>query len=402
MQFSYVAYSPDQGIVRGRIEAPDEAEVAIAVRRLGLRPVKVKAVRQLPSLEKMFPSFFSVGSGELVRFFKSVATMTSSGGSLLRALEMAEAETKNRMMRATLADMHRRLSNGESLTMAMGAHAKVFGTLYISITEVGETTGRLAPSFEQLAEMLESEQEAKARAIKTMMYPMAIVGLSIVTLGVLMTVAVPPLMKVFAQMGADVPWMTRVAVTGVGAVKNNLVSGFLTAVAGIGSLIAIRHFERGRRAIDTLVAGMPLLGPLSIAGDIARFSRTMALLLESGVSMATALPLSIGGCKNVRIREALQAGEDSLMSGHGFSSELRRHGVLPTLFLELVMMGEEGNVLQRMMNDAAIAYQKQREQRLNALLGALEPISTLAVGGIVGFIAFSMIVPIYSGLGALE
>lgn len=402
MEFSYVAYSPDQGLVRGRLDAPDEAEVAIAVRRLGLRPVKVKVVRKLPGLEQAFPSFFSVGTGELVRFFKSVATMISSGGSLLRALEMAENETKNRMMRATLADMHRRLSNGESLTMAMTAQANVFPTLHVSITEVGETTGRLAPSLEQLAEMLESEQEAKARAIKTMMYPMAIVGLSIVTLGILMTVAVPPLMKVFDQMGADVPWMTRVAVVGVGGVKDNLLNGTLALIAGIASLVTIRKFEGGKRFIDTVVASLPLLGPVSVAGDLARFSRTMALLLDAGVSMATALPLAISGCKNVRIREALEAGEESLMSGHGFSNELRRHNVLPTLFLELVMMGEEGNALPRMMNDAAAAYQKQREQRLNALLGALEPVSTLAVGGIVGFIAFSMIVPIYSGLGALE
>ena len=266
MQFSYVAYNPDQGIVKGRIEAPDEAEVTAAVRRLGLRLIKVNAVRPLPGLEQIFPSLFKAGPKELVRFFKAVATMLASGGSLLRAIEMAEVETSNRTMRGTLRSMRSQLSNGDSLTGAMAQHPKVFGTLFISIVEVGETTGRLGPSMEQLADMLEKEQEAKQRAIKTMMYPMAIVGLSIVTLIILMTVAVPPLMKVFEQMGADVPWMTRVAVTTVGGAKNNLVPGFIGTVLVIGSFIGLRSFEGGQRAVDTFVASLPLLGPVSVAG----------------------------------------------------------------------------------------------------------------------------------------
>jgi type IV pilus assembly protein PilC len=128
----------------------------------------------------------------------------------------------------------------------------------------------------------------------------------------------------------------------------------------------------------------------------------MSMLLGAGVALADALTLGISGCKNVRVREAFVAGEESLLSGHGLAPELKKHAVLPTMFMEFVTMGEEGNQLPRMLGDAAVAYQKERDEKLAAVLGALEPLSTLVVGGIVAFIAFSMFVPIYSGLGALQ
>ena len=126
------------------------------------------------------------------------------------------------------------------------------------------------------------------------------------------------------------------------------------------------------------------------------------MMLGAGVPLSEALTLGIEGCKNVRIRDAFIAGETSLLAGHGFATQLRRESILPTLCQELMTMGEEGNQLSKMMQDAANTYQREREDKLSALLGALEPLSTVVVGAIVGFIAFAMFTPIYSGLGALE
>ena len=401
MQFNYAAYSPEQGILKGQLEASDPKEVAQTLGHQGLKLLKVRGARHLPGMEQLFPSFYKVGSGELVKFCRQVATMVASGGSLLRALEMVEVESKNRFMRRTISEMRRTLSDGDSLTAAMSAHPKVFPQLFISVVEVGEFTGRLAPSLEQLAAMMESEQEAKQRAIRTMMYPMAIMGLSVVTLGVLITVAVPPLLKVFEQMGADTPAMTKFAVWLVDFFTVNGLKIFTVLAALLVSYSVIKRTAGGRRRIDGFMAKLPFWGPLTVAGDLARISSTMAMLLGSGVPLSTALNLGITGCKNIRIREAFEGAEESLVSGHGLSEGLRQHSVLPTLFIELMVMGEETNSLPRMMADSADAYQRQRGQRLNALLGILEPASTLIVGGIVGFIAFSMFVPIYSGLEAL-
>ena len=402
MRFRYVAYLPERGVFKDTIEALDQNEAAAAIGSLGYRLLKIAPVRAAPGLETLFPSMFKAGTGDLVRFFHQVASMMASGGNLMRAIEMAESESKNRVMRRALGEMRAHLADGESLSQVMRGHPDMFGELYVSVVEAGESTGRLGPSLEQLADMLERDHEAKQRAIKTMMYPMTIIGMSFVTLGVLMVVAVPPLLKVFDEMGAGQPAAMTFTVNAIGFVTNNFLAILAAAAATAVGLALLRRLPGAAGVIDGVSARLPLLGPLTVAGDIARFSRTIAMLLEAGVPLSDALPKGIGGCGNVRVREALQAGEEGLLGGRGLAQELRRHRVLPSLFLELVSMGEDGNQMARMMNDAATTYQKERDARLGALLGALEPASTIVVGAIVAFIAFSMFVPIYSGLDALR
>jgi type II secretory pathway component PulF len=374
MRYAYLAYNIERGVFRETIEAADEQEAAKAVASLGNRVLRIVPVRTRPGLEVLFPSLFKTGPKDLVFFCRQVAAMLTSGGTLTRALELAEGQTRSRMMRSVIRQLSDDLSSGESLSVAMKAHPKVFDQLFISVVEVGEHTGRLGVSLEQVADSMEADIEAKARAIKALMYPMAIMGMSLVTLGVLITVAVPPLLKVFDQLGADAPAMTKAAVAMVNFVKGNGMPIFLGLFATLSALALLRRQPRAARLVDAGLARTPLYGPLTVAGDLARFARTMALLL---------------------------AGETSLLAGSGFAPEIRRHLVLPSLFREMMSMGEEGNQLPRMMRDAANTYQKEREARLGALIGALEPLSTVVVGGIVGFIAFSMFVPIYSGLDKL-
>ena len=402
MRFRYVAYLPERGVFKDTIEALDQNEAAAAVASLGYRLLEIAPVREAPGLETLFPSMFKAGTGDLVRFFHQVASMMASGGNLMRAIEMAESESKNRVMRRALGEMRAHLADGESLSQVMRRHPGMFPELYVSIVEAGESTGRLGPSLEQLADMLEQDHEAKQRAMKTMMYPMTIIGMSFMTLAVLMVVAVPPLLKVFEEMGAGQPAAMTFTVNAIGFVKENLFAILGAGAAAAVGLALLRRLPGAAGVIDGVSARLPLLGPLTIAGDMARFSRTIGMLLEAGVPLSDALPMAIGGCGNVRVRQALRAGEESLLSGRGLAQELRRHRVLPSLFLELVSMGEDGNQMARMMSDAATTYQKEREDRLGALLGALEPASTVVVGAIVAFIAFSMFVPIYSGLDALR
>lgn len=402
MQFSYTAYTTERGVFRGKLEAQDKTEVENALTSLGQTVLKIGQVKQRPGLEVLFPSMFSAGPKDLILFARQVVAMLGSGGSLLRSLEMAEGQANSRVMRRIIVYMRQTLEGGGSLSDAMVDHPKIFDKLFVSVVRVGEHTGRLGPSLEQLADILEADAEAKAKAIKTMMYPMAIVGMSLVTLAVLVVVAVPPLMVTFEQMGAESPAMTKAAVAGVNFFKTNGLA-VITVIGGfIGGMSILRRIPRTAAMADTVLARLPLYGSLLVAGDLARFSRTMSMLLGAGVPLSDSLGLGIAGCKNVRIREAFLAGEASLLAGHGFATELRHQAILPTLFQELMTMGEEGNQLPKMMQDAANTYTREREERLAAVLGALEPLSTVVVGAIVGFIAFAMFVPIYSGLGALQ
>ena len=401
MQFRYEAYTLKDGVTKGLIEASNQGEAVAAVRYQGYKPLRVSPVRQLPRLETFFPSLFQVKKAELVRFSRQLATMLNSGAGLLRTLQILQEQSSGGAMRKVLADILQTLKEGGSFSTAMTKNPTVFSPLFVSVAEVGEYTGQLGPALEQLADILEKEQEAKQKVIQTLMYPLAIITLSLVTLVILMTVALPPLMTVFAQMGTELPLITRIALGMLNGVKSSVLYISVGFAAFIIIYSLLRRIPQVSYWLDTAMVRSPLFGPMIISGELSRFSRTLSMLLESGVSLAATLHLAISGCKNQALRRRFSDAEESLLSGHRLTDALKNHSMIPSMFVELVMTGEESNSLQRTMNDAAKAYQKQLEQRLNRMLGMLEPASTVVVGAIVGFIAFSMFVPIYAGLNAI-
>ncbi len=402
MQYRYLAYNLDEGVIKGWLEARNPAEVREELVEQGYKPLEVTTGWHPPTAEELLPSLFKVSTGELVRFSRQLATMITSGASLVSTLDMLQSGGNGRGMSRTLASIRKTLDEGGSLSDSLAEHPKVFNRLYVSVVEVGEMTGRLGIALEQLSDILENEQEAKAKAIRTLMYPLAIIGLSLVTLFVLMTVALPPLLEVFDNMGAEIPAMTRFIVSAMAAVKGNFLTIIIGALVFVVGLKLLSRFPSIGTALSMISVKTPVLGGFIVAGEISRLSRTVSMLLEAGVTLAEAFKLAINGSKNEILRRAFLDAEDSLLTGHGLAEPLKRHPVLPTMFVELVTLGEQSNSLQTTLNDVAESYQKQLERQLDSLLGMLEPASTLIVGGIVGFIAFSMFVPIYSGLNAIN
>ncbi len=402
MEFTYTAYTVGDGVVKGQLEAPNEAEAQAIIKTRGYKPLRIKPTRRLPALEDIFPSIFGVGMGELIRFSRQMSTMMASGASLINSIEMIQSETGNRVMRRVLNEIHHALDEGDSFSASLAKHSKVFSPLYVSVMEVGEYTGSLSRSLDQMADILEKDHAAKQKAMQALMYPVAIMGLSLVTLFVLMTVALPPLLKVFDELDADTPAMTRFAIGMTKAFTDHWLKMGFGLVSLVVGLVLLRRIPEVRYWMDSARIRTPIIGSFTVALELARFSRTTAMLLEARVPLSTALQMGRNGCGNLVIKKAIAAGEESLLSGHSVSEAFKQHKVLPPMFVQLLTIGEESNSLQRTMSDSADAYQNQFDQRLTSLLGLLEPASTVVVGGIVGFIAISMFLPIYSGLSAIE
>ena len=401
MQFQYTAYTLSDGVIKGNIEADTEIEARLEITRMGYKALVVKAKRQLPGLEKMFPSLYKVGVGELIRFSHQLALIIRGGASLQRGLELLKEESSNKVMRQVLESVGKTVDGGGSLSAGMAEHPAVFGPRYVSVVESGEFTGALAPALDQLADSMETEYEAIQRVKRTLMMPAFTMGASGLMLVLMMTTMMPRLVESFEDSGASVPIFTRVALGVFGALLGNI------QFIGIGLALLAVLFAYGLRnpsfkhGFHRALIKTPIMGPLIVAKELAQFSRTIAMLLAAGVALAMALPLAISGCKNQALKRAFAAGEESLLTGHGFSEALSLQPILPRMWVELVLIGEESNSIGRTMDDLASAYEKEMENRLDSLVTIMEPISTLAVGGVVLFMALSILQPVYAQLGEL-
>ena len=381
MQYRYVGYTLQDGIIKGRLKADNQAEACGEIADYGYKLLEVSRCRQLPGMEQLFPSLCRIGGKDLVRFTQQLAIMVRGGGSLQRAMELLQMESRNRIMRGVLSSMIKILDQGGSLSSAMAQHSNVFGPRYVSVVGAGEHTGRLAPALDQLADTLEGEQDAKQKVKRTMMMPMFTIGAAAVMLLLMLTVLMPPLLSTFERMGNDIPLITRIAMGTMSLATENLKTGAIVIVGVFVLLLLAKRVKSISYGLHLIQVKAPILGPLILASELSQFSRTIGMLLQSGIPLATALPLAITGCKNLTLREAFLAGEESLVSGHGLSVALKDYPMLPKMWVELVTIGEESNSLAQTMSDLADAYQKELENRLGSLLALLEPLSTLAVGG---------------------
>jgi type II secretory pathway component PulF len=401
MQFRFVAYNLDEGVVKGEIDAKDEIDARFHVTSRGLKPLQVKPTRRIPGLEELFPSFNQVGNRDLVRFLRHLATMLGSGASVQKTLEMLQADNRNRMMRLVLGKIRSDLDEGVTLSSAMAQHPNVFNPVFVSVVRVGESTGQLGPSLEQLADILEQEQEAKSRVMRTMMMPMINLVAAGAMLIIMMTIVLPPIFKTFDNGENTIPIMMRIAMAISNALTQNVLYILVGGILMIPVIILLRKIDRVNYEIDHFKVKLPAFGSLLVSMQLSAFSRTVGILLNSGVPLADALNLATGGVRNILLRKAFQDAEDSLMNGLEISEALRRHTVVPDMWAELVMIGEQSNSLEKTMNELAKAYQKQAENHLTSLLSILEPMSTLVVGGVVAFLAMSNVQMVQSSLGSL-
>ena len=245
------------------------------------------------------------------------------------------------------------------------------------------------------------EQDAMRKAKQTLLMPVFTMSASFIMLILMMTVLLPPLLETFDDVGSDIPAVTKIAIGSVGFIKGNVMGIMLGAAFLFGTFWFVRRVPSAKAWMHRVQLRIPLIGPLVLAKELSRFSRTAAMLLPSGVPLARALPLANSGCKNLALSQAFAAGEESLLGGHGLGEALARYPVLPRMWVELVMIGEESNSLGRTMDELATAYEKELETRIGSIVTLMEPMSTLAVGAVVLFMALSMLLPIYSGLDSV-
>ena len=322
------------------------------------------------------------------------AVLTGAGVPLAEALAALVDQVDHERLKKVISNVKQRVNEGSSLADALKAHPRVFSDLYVNMIRAGESSGALEVVLKRLADFTESQARLRAKVVATLTYPVVMVGFSAVILGILFTYVIPKITKVLEDAKVALPWTTRALIAFSTFVHDwwwALALGFALFLVGVARW---RRTPAGRARWDVWVLELPVFGGLIRQIAIARFSRTLATLLKSGVPLLSSLDIVKNIVGNTRLARVVEESRDAIREGESIAAPLRRSGEFPPLVYHMVAIGERSGQLEEMLGNVADAYDSQVETKVAALTSLLEPAMIVFMGLAVAFIVFSVLMPI--------
>jgi type IV pilus assembly protein PilC len=389
------------GKARGEVEAESKQAVSDQLKQRGL--IVLDIADKHSSREIEFAFMKTVKANDLAIFSRQLATMISSGMSILRALYVLEEQTESKFLKETIVAVRKDVEAGLSLSDAMARHPKVFNPLFVAMTQAGEMGGVLEDALQRVADQLQKDAALRRQIKSAMVYPCLVVFFAVGVMMALVAFLVPVFEGVFKEFGGSLPAMTQVSV-----VLSEMVTGYWWAMFG-GTALAIVTFikwkssKRGRKQWDHFRLRVPMkIGTIVQQVAVARWSRTLASLTAAGVPLLQALEITGRTGGNVAIEEAMDGVIASVKRGGTIAAPLAQAPIFPAMVTHMVGVGEETGALDAMLDKVAEFFEEQVEASVKALTSILEPIMIVVIGSIVGFIVISMYLPLFEVYNHIE
>jgi len=385
------------GVMRqGTSEGENESVVARRLQEQGFTVLKIQQTRAAKP-KSAGGGFGKVKLGDLSIFCRQFSTMVDAGVSLVRCLSVLGEQTQSTKLRRIIADIEAEVQGGQPLSKAMAKYPNVFSNLFVGLIRAGEVGGALEESLQRLSTFLEKDMELRRKVKGAMTYPMIVMVVALVIVIGLVTFILPRFMELFTDlgMGQDAMPMTT-------AMLMNF-SHFLTSKWWIMLLIvaafftAFKMFTRtriGRRVYDRVKLKAPVFGKLNHRVCLARFSRTLGTLLNSGVPILQALETVSGTVANEIIGDAILEARSRIREGDRIGDPLQKSKMFPPMVVQMISIGEESGSLDQMLTKVADFYEAEVDTALQSLTSAIEPLMIVMLGTVVGFIVISMFMPL--------
>jgi general secretion pathway protein F len=325
---------------------------------------------------------------------RQLATLLGAGVTLVEALTALVDQAEKDKLKRVLSEVKQKVNEGSSLADALVPHQRIFGTLYVNMIRAGEHSGALDAVLLRLADFTEGQAKLKQKILGTLLYPaiMVVIGGGILTM--LMTVVVPKVTKIFSDMQAALPWTTQLLIF-VSDTLQNYWWIFFPSIIGAGFLFfRWMRSPTGKPVFDRYLLKAPVVGGLVRMIAIARFARTLATLLKSGVPLLTAMDIVKNVVTNTVLAEVVEKARDSIREGESIANPLKRSGQFPALVHHMIAIGERSGQLEDMLLSVADSYENQVEVKIGALTALLEPLIIVGMGAVIAFVAFSILMPI--------
>lgn len=399
-EFVWEARARTGELRKGSMEADDEPAVQARLRAQQLMPTKIKKKGAGFSLQ------FGTGVAltDVVTFTRLFATMIDAGLPIVQCLDILCNQTDNKFFAAILRDVKANVEQGATFSDSLRRHPKVFDSLYTNLVQAGEVGGILDTILGRLAVYNEKAIKLRRQLKGAMVYPSAVVVIFSGVLGILLGWVIPSFKTIFKDLGSedDLPWLTQIVIAVSETFIGYLPLVILCAIAGGTAFVYAYRNPKGKKFFHKLLLKAPVMGPVIRKIAVARFTRTLGTLLQSGVPILDALDIVARTAGNVVVEEAILYARAKISEGKSMAGPLLETNVFPPMVVQMVGVGEQTGALDNMLSKIADFYEEEVDVAVAAMTSLIEPVMMVGIGGTVGVVLIAMYLPIFSIAGKIK
>lgn len=393
--YIYKAKKNASETVAGKINASSEDEAIDLINQLGLLPIAVEEEEYGSDASIANVKKTKIRSREVYLFSRQLANLLKSGVTILKALSIIEDQTTNLYFKSIISKISMDIKNGRPFSDALADFPKVYSPLYITMVKAGEESGNLHKLLISVAEHQLKQAEILSKVRTALIYPVIMLMVGAGTVYFVLTFALPKMATLFNNLGSQLPLPTVILLSISGFLSKTwlwVLIGVLAVAAALQKWLQTSH---GRATMSNVLLNLPVFGSVVLKSELARFSRTLSLLLNSGVPIIKALKIAIPILTNNTIKEHLTKCQNDLTSGGSFGDSLRQVKEIPSMFGHLISVGEETGSIETVLREIADNYEQETNEQIKIMTTLLEPLMILFIGLIIGFIVFAMLLPVF-------
>ncbi|MBS1958687.1 MAG: type II secretion system inner membrane protein GspF [Bdellovibrionales bacterium] len=398
--YDYKALSGDGKTSKGMVEADTAKAARLKLKKQGLMVTEITEknaiVKKGAGGATSGGSIFGgrVSTEEVAVMTRQLASLIKANIPLVDALNALVEQIETAGLKTVIAQVRESVNEGVSLSKALALHPKVFDNIYLNMVEAGESSGTLSLVLLRLADLKEAQQRIKRKVVGGMTYPAIMLSMAILILIGIFTFVIPKLQQIFVSMNKALPPTTEALIW-----MSTFTLNYWWALLG-GLIVFIFGFNRwtnsagGRKKWDRIKLSAPVFGRVVRMLGITRFASTMSTLLGAGVPIVTAMNIARNLVGNVHLAKAIEDARENITEGQSIAEPLRRSGEFPPLVIHMISIGEKTGELPAMLKNVSDSYEEQVSGAIDTMTGLLEPAMIVFMGGTVGFIVVSVIMPI--------
>lgn len=400
MEYSYVAYTKDRRMVKGKLSAANQEAAAGLLNYGGYQVLSLKQVIPFFDSEKLGAQFSRVKATEIVMFSRQLALLLEAGTDIVTALELLQDQTTNHTLKKVLVDVVSDIRAGSSLSKALSKHPRAFSQLYYRAISAGEQGGNLEETLRQMANHMERAAVTEKKIKGALRYPIIVFVVAIAVVGVLVTFVLPRFTDLYTSFGSELPTLPRMLMGLTGWFNQYGLWLLIGIVAAVGITFVYIKTPAGKNWWHRTMLNLPVFGRINLLNQLSRACRTTALLFKVGVPLPEIMAVAIYGATNNIVAQNLTEVQQELLKGEGLSRPMARRRLFLPLMVQMVGVGEETGNLDKTLTTVALAYEAEAEDKTSSAVAMIQPAMTMIIGGIVAFIAIALVQAMYSVYGA--